>query len=265
MYDMHIHSDFSIDTEIIMEDMVKKAVEKNAKTICFTDHVELGVGENNLDVVFRVEDYFRKLNQLKYTHAGKLEILSGAEIGLQIGDTDHYEDFVQSGPFDFILGSIHTVRHMDIASQLVLRYSVTECLTMYYEDMLSCIAAFSDFDALAHIDYIDRYLPRHEPFPDFSELQDWIDPILQFLIDNGKALEVNTAPLRRNFTDPHPKTEILSRYRELGGELLTMGSDAHRPDHILADFRATERLLKNLGFKYIFKYKERKKYPIHLL
>ncbi len=264
MYDMHMHSDFSIDTDIIMEDMVKSAVQKNAKTICFTDHVELGVGPEKLDVVFRTVDYFKKLNQLKYTYAGNLEILSGAEVGLQVDESERYRAFVESSPFDFILGSIHTVRHMDICLQLVHRYSAMESLTMYYEDMLACILDFDDFDSLAHIDYIDRYLPEDKPLPPFAELKDLIEPILRTLIEKGIALEVNTAMLRRNFPYVHPKPEILSLYKQLGGELLTFGSDAHRPEHILYEFRSTEKMLREMGFRYIFKYKERKKYPIHL-
>lgn len=266
MYDLHCHSDFSIDTNILMEDMVLAAIEKNAKSICFTDHVEFGVGPSRIDVVFRREDYFRKVKQLKYTYAKHVEVLAGAEIGLQEGELEKCRAFVKDQPFDFVLAAIHTVRHLDVVSELIERYPPDESIVLYYEDMLSCLEQFDDFDSLAHIDYLNRYLPAlyaEEPIhPDELEM---IEPILQLLIDKGKSLEVNTGFFRRGFPWPHPRPAILQLYRDLGGEMITFGSDAHRPEHILYEYRQTERLLRDLGFRYLIKYKERKKYPIHLL
>lgn len=264
MYDMHIHSDFSIDTDILMEDMVKSAIEKNGKTICFTDHAEFGVGPENIDVVFRTEDFFRKFRQLRYSYADKIEILSGAELGLQPDQLEKYAQFAESAPFDFLLAAIHTVRHMDVYSGLIPRFTAQEALQMYYEDMLQCITEFDLFDSLAHIDYPDRYFPQDKPLPEFSDYREFVEPVLRTLIEKGKGLEVNTGGLRR-LPCVHPKPEILTLYQQMGGELLTFGSDAHRPDFIYHEYRATEKMLKELGFKYIFKYKERKKYPIHLM
>lgn len=264
MYDMHVHSDFSIDTDILMEDMVKSAVEKNGKTICFTDHVEFGVGPEKIDVVFRTDDFFKKFRQLRYSYADRIEILAGAELGLQPGELDKYRDFSVSAPFDFLIAAIHTVRHMDVYSELIRRYPTDEALRMYYEDMLECVTEFDNFDALAHIDYIDRYLPQGTVLPAFDEYRAYVEPVLSVLIEKGKALEVNTGGLRR-LDYAHPKTEILKLYAQMGGEILTFASDAHKPADIYYEYRSTEKMLKELGFKYIFKYKERKKYPIHLM
>ncbi len=264
MYDMHIHSDFSIDTDILMEDMVKKAIEKNGKSICFTDHVEFGVGPEKIDVVFRTPDYFKKFRQLRYSYMDRIEILSGAELGLQPGELEKYRVFSESAPFDFLLAAIHTVRHMDVYSDLIQRYPLQEALEMYYEDMLECVTEFDHFDSLAHIDYLDRYLPPDNPMPPFETYLERVEPVLRVLIEKGKALEINTGGLRR-LSHVHPKPEILQLYQDLGGELLTFGSDAHRPNDIFLEYRNTEKMLKELGFKYIFKYKERKKYPIHLM
>lgn len=264
MYDMHIHSDFSIDTDILMEEMVKSALEKNGKTICFTDHVEFGIGPEKIDVVFRVEDYFKKFRQLRYSYAGKIEILAGAELGLQPGELDKYRDFAASAPFDHVIAAIHTVRNMDVYTELSRRYPAKEAIRMYYEDMLSCLEDYSDYDSLAHIDFIDRYFLPDNPAPPFESYRELVEPVLRVLIENGKALEVNTGGLRR-LPYAHPKKEILQLYAQMGGELLTMASDAHKPADIYHAFRETEKMLKEMGFKYIFKYKERKKYPIHLI
>jgi len=129
------------------------------------------------------------------------------------------------------------------------------------------VAEHTNFDSLGHLDYIIRYLPDSVSLiKDYAvrDYMDFIEEILRTLISRGQALEVNTAGLRKGLSFPHPKEEILRLYKELGGELLTLGSDAHYPKDVGADIKRCAELLKACGFKYYAAYKERKPNMIKL-
>ena len=103
-----------------------------------------------------------------------------------------------------------------------------------------------------------RYLPEREKFYTYSAFAELIDPILSELINRGIALEVNTAPLTKGMRYFNPLPDILSRYREMGGELITIGSDAHVPERIAGCFEETAEILRSLGFSHYAVYRERK-------
>lgn len=265
MYDFHVHSDFSMDCRYLMEEMVKGSIEKNMKGICFTDHIDYEVGENKIDVDFRMEDYFRKIKQVKYTYVKELEILAGVEIGMQPHLAERYNDLVNSNPFDFVIMSVHVIDGLDIYMDgFTKNKSPLDALLEYYEYMYQCVLAFDNFDILGHIDYIDRYFEDFNLIPKFSKYAPAVEKVLKLVIEKEKGIEINTGGKRYGLDYYHPKIEILELYRDLGGEVITIGSDAHRPEDIGHDYRLVEKLLKKLGFKYIYIFKERNKYPIHI-
>lgn len=265
MYDFHVHSDFSMDCKYLMEEMVKSAVENNIKSICFTDHVDYDITENRIDVDFRTDDYFRRVRQVKYKYKDYIEVLAGVEIGMQPHLNKRYDELINKNPFDFVLMSIHSIEGKDIHfDNFTHNKEPIDALIEYYEYLYQCVEVFDNFDVLGHIDYIDRYFEDNSVLPDFSEYRFIVEKILKLIIEKGKGLEVNTAGKKYGLEYYHPKVQILSLYKSLGGEILTIGSDAHSPEFIGYDYRFAEKLLKDIGFKYIYIYKERKKYPIHI-
>lgn len=265
MYDFHIHSDFSMDCKYLMEEMVKASIEKNLKGICFTDHIDYEVGKDKIDIDFRVQDYFRKIKKVKYTHMKDIEILAGVEIGLQPHLADRYNSLIEGNPFDFIIMSIHAIEGSDIyLDNFTQGKDPLEAILQYYDYMYQSLLAFDNFDIVGHFDYIDRYFLQTDDIPSFKEYAGPVEKILSLLIEKGKGLELNTAGKRYGLDYYNPKNEILELYRDLGGEIITIGSDAHRPEDLGHDYRLAEKLLRELGFKYIYIFKERKKYPIHI-
>lgn len=265
MYDYHLHSIFSIDSKATMEDMVISAINKNLKSICFTDHVDMETTENNLDIHFIPKDYFKGVNKVKYKYIKEIEVLCGVEIGMQPQLIDRYKDFISNNPFDFVIMSIHSLQGKDIFFDNFLEgKQPLNALEIYYENMYKCVKEFDDFDTLGHIDFIDRYFEDFSLIPRYEEYSDIIDNILKTIIEKGKGLEVNTAGLRYGLEYLHPKIQILRRYKELGGEILTIGSDAHSPEDVGYEYKLAEKLLRDLGFKYIYIFKERKKFPIKI-
>lgn len=266
MYDFHIHSDFSLDSKTPMERIVKNAIEKNFKTICFTDHVDFEATEDKIDLLFRPLDYFRDINRVKYKYRDKIEILAGVEIGMQPGLESRYDDFVEEYDFDFVLMSIHTINRRDIfqdysSSEL----SSSEIISRYYDELLHCVDVYDNYDVVGHIDFIDRYIDDKEVLERYDLYMNKIEKILKIIIDKGKGLEINTGGLRYRLNSPHPKPSILKLYKDLGGDLVTFGSDAHIAEHVGYEYKSSEKMLREMGFKYIYLFRNRKKYPIQIL
>lgn len=265
MYDYHLHSEFSIDSKTPMEDMVKAGINKNLKSICFTDHVDFEATLDKIDIQFRPEDYFKNINKVKYKYKNSIEVLAGVEIGMQTHLAKRYKNFISNNPFDFVIMSIHSIDGKDLFVDEYLRdKEPLVALQEYYKTMYTCIQEYDEFDSLGHIDFIDRYFDDYKSIPKFEYYRDMVEGILKILIEKNKALEINTAGLRYGLGYFHPKLQILKLYKELGGELLTIGSDSHTPEHIGYEYKFTERALKELGFKYIYIFKERKKFPIQI-
>ncbi len=265
MYDFHIHSDFSMDGKFLMEEMVIAAIDKNMKSICFTDHVDYEVGENKVDKDFRTSDYFRKVKQVKYKYMKEIEILAGVEIGMQPHLADKYNQLINNNPFDFVIMSIHSIDGLDIHyDNFTQNKAPIDAINTYYEYLYQCILNFENFDVIGHLDYIDRYFDDFAKIPEFKKYSSIIEIILKLIIEKGKGIEINTGGIKYGLDYFHPKIEILQMYKDLGGEIITIGSDAHNPDYIGYEYRAVEKLLKEIGFKYIYVFKERKKYPIHI-
>ncbi|QQY78793.1 histidinol-phosphatase (PHP family) [Keratinibaculum paraultunense] len=265
MYDFHVHSDFSMDCKYLMEEMVLGAIENNVKSICFTDHVDYDVTEDKIDIDFRTEDYFKKVKQVKYKYKNQIEILTGVEIGMQPHLSKRYDKLINSNPFDFVLMSIHSIEGKDIhLDNFTHGKKPIDALVEYYEYLYRCVESFDNFDVLGHIDYIDRYFEDYSTLPDFNEYKPIVEKILNLIIEKDKGLEINTASKKYGLNYYHPKLEILQLYKYLGGKVLTIGSDAHSPEYIGYDYKSAEKLLRDLEFKYIYIFKERKKYPIHI-
>lgn len=259
MYDFHLHSNFSMDSTATMEDMVVSGIKRNLKGICFTDHIDLDRDIKKIDMDPIPKDYFITINNLKHKYRKDIEIYAGIELGIQAELSNIYTDFVQNNPLDFVIMSIHSIDGKDIyLDDFVNTVSPKEALKKYYDTMYNCVRDFNDYDTLGHIDFIDRYFEDFSAIPKYEEYSLMIDNILKILIDKGKGLEVNTAGLKYGLDCFHPKIQILNRYKDLGGEIITFGSDSHSPNYIAYKFLKTKEVLKEIGFNYISIFKERK-------
>lgn len=265
MYDYHVHSDYSMDCKYSMEDMAIKAIENNLKSLCFTDHIELEAIDNKIDILFHPHDYFKKVKRVKYKFINEIEILAGVEIGLQPHLGKRYEKLIKENSFDFVIASVHSIKGIDIHRDGCLdNKKPSDAIIEYYKEIYQSIDNFRNYDVLGHIDLIDRYLNKTQGLPKLVDYMWLIEKILIKIIEEGKGIELNTSGLRYGLKYFHPKIEILNLYKKLGGEIITIGSDAHHPIYVGFMYKEAEKLLRELGFKYIFVYKERKKFPINI-
>lgn len=267
--DCHLHSHHSGDSEAPMEAQILAAIDRGLDTLCFTEHYdpffpyeatpEVADGTFELDL----SAYRREYLSLRDRFADRIRVLAGIELGIQPHLAPYLQTFTDSlaqvfPELDMIIGSCHLCFGADPYYPAFLEgHTEEEALEAYFTDTLADIEACPQVNTWGHLDYLVRYLSRREQFYSYRRFSDLIDPILKALIRKGTALEVNTAPLGKGLGYYHPLPDILVRYRELGGEMITIGSDAHVPDKIGAGFSEACAALRDLGFKYYTVFEKR--------
>ena len=267
--DMHMHSHFSTDSEACPHDMAEAAIKKGLRTICFTDHFDKDDLEWGEEGIFDVDAYFVEMQKLQEEYAGKLNIRIGIELGLRTYLKDYYEELTKKYPFDFVIGSVHNVPYKKdaegnilytdpAAEKLFTDRTDKEAYRLMMETTLENVRTSDCFQTLGHLDYVVRYGKSREKEYSYTDYADIIDEILKLLIEKEKGLEVNSAGLKYGLPFAHPHPDVLKHYRELGGEIITIGADAHKPEHIAYDFAKAEEILKSCGFKYYTEFFEQK-------
>ncbi len=259
--DTHLHSFFSSDSEASMEDMVLQGISLGLRTLCFTEHYDYDfpVTEDGLDFQLDFGAYYTMFLRLKEKYASQIELLHGIELGVQKHAGPALINFYSKigGRFDFIINSCHLVDGVDPYDAVFFEtHTPEEGLRRYFESTLDNLKVYPFFQTAGHLDYISRYIPEPRPEFHYGDYADILDEILRYLIHSGKGLEVNTAGLKKGLPWPNPHMEILKRYRALGGEIITIGSDAHRPEDMAYDFDRLPEILSEAGFRYYALYRE---------
>lgn len=236
---------------------------------------EFPVQEDGMDFLFDPAKYFSELAKCQNRYAGSIRIRPSIELGLKPHLAKDYQKLLAKYPFDFAIGSTHLIKDMDPYDPAFWEgHSEKESLISYFEAVIENIRAFPEFDSCGHLDYAIRYAPSRFQSGNkeagsnksgskgkvyqYSDYADYLDEALKLLIHHGIALEVNTAGYAKGLGQPNPQADVLKRYRELGGELITIGSDAHKPEWYACEFARVETLLTGLGFRYYAIYKQRK-------
>ncbi len=257
--DVHMHSSFSSDSDARPEDMAEAAIAKGLEMICFTDHYD----KDNLDWgpedIFEEERYFTEMPALRERYRGRIDIRIGAEIGLKPYLGEFYREFTEKYPLDFVIGSVHSVQDHDAATKRIFTGRTDrEAYRIYFEEMLEDVQKIQSYDVLGHMDYMVRYSSQGVKSYCCDDYMDVIDEILKQVISDGKGIELNTSGLKYGVGFAHPHGGILRRYHELGGEIITVGSDGHIPEHIAYDFHLADGILKENGFRYYAVFRARK-------
>lgn len=270
--DYHCHSYFSSDSNTNPEDMIKMAISIGLKRLCFTDHLDyLYPSAIENDFIFDPKQRQLELLQLKEKYQTDIEILIGVELGLR-NEPDikasvkaYYEELVHNTSFDFIIGSTHVLDKKDpYYKEYWEGKSIDNGITDYFQSIIDNSSYYKTFQVYGHLDYIIRYLPVEHKDYQYNEYSDLIDKALKSLLEHGKGIECNSAGLKYQLGFPHPKVEILKRYKELGGEIITIGSDAHKPEHLAYDFPKVKDLLEAIGYRYYTVFKDQKPEYIRL-
>lgn len=254
--DYHVHSYFSGDSDAPMEQMIQTAIAKGLKHICFTEHMDYDfpyelTGDKPGKWEVNADSYLYELLSMRDKYSSQIEIHFGVELGLQPQVVRRNLIFAREHEYDFIIASSHLCNRMDpYYPQFYEGRSEEEAYREYFESILENIKLFNNFDVYGHLDYVVRYGPNKDKNYSYEVYKDIIDKILEHLIENEKGIELNTAGLVKGLKDANPCRAIIKRYRELGGEIITIGSDSHAPATLGAHFDKAAEILTDCGFKY---------------
>ncbi len=254
MYDFHMHSRVSFDGHDTGLDLAKAALAAGLKEICFTDHLDYDPLGLMGELAFDTEAYNAEYDGLELPG---LTIRRGMEFGMTPDNREQFRKDLQRRPFDFVLGSIHFVDNLDVYfAPFWEGKTVFQTERRYLEATLECVECHEDFDVLAHLTYISKcpVHPAPRPLP-YSEHREVIDEILRTLARKGKGLEMNTSGVDRcgGFL---PTADIFRRFHALGGEIVTVGSDAHRCNRVGQYSVEACAALKEI-FGYVCTFRER--------
>lgn len=276
------HTDVIEGYEPTIQNYMHEAPNKGITEITFTEHVDFydGVKDSKLETI-NLNEYY---NEYQEREEGLLTTNYGIELGLRPECEDQIRGVVRNNKCDLIIGSQHITKGMDIAydkdfyaklpnSKLFYDYrkarAIRKTILKYFEEVLTNIEMYPDcFDVLGHLDYVSRYIIKYYNLPktfvisptgydDYKKLKSVIEKIFKLLIKYEKALEINTSGLRYGLGTVHPNPELLQIYYNLGGRLITFGSDAHRLEHIGYGFDEAARIALNCGFDEYAVYKDR--------
>ncbi len=246
--DYHIHGTFSSDSQIETEALIQLAIERGYQSIAITEHFDFKPAEIAEYGVPAYLKYHRHMTQLREKYGDRIDIVIGVEAGEYNRYGDIADEVFRFAPPELIIGSIHSTSDMTNFS-LRLKWAINrENLIEYYSENLDMVKR-CNIDILGHLGIHKRYMKE---LPDESFCMEIIDEIFTTVIDRGIMLEVNYSPLRRDMQNILPEPALLKRFRELGGERITIGSDSHRlQDFDLHNLQVIS-MLDTLGFKYIF-------------
>lgn len=248
MFDFHMHSNFSADCDTPMEKTIEAAIEKGLTEICFTEHIDYDYPDESIVFDLDIPNYTRKVAEMRTKFADKITIRKGVEIGVQPYLLPRYEELLAEEAFDFIICSMHTTDKKDLHSgNFFTGRTPEEAYQLYYEELLYCVTHFDQYSILGHLDLVKRY-KKLDTNADFHGI---IREIFNTIIPKGKGIEVNASGFAYGLEGAMPSRDILSLYKECGGEIITIGSDAHFPEHVAHRFPEILQTLEQIGFKYI--------------
>ena len=255
MFDYHMHTRVSFDGHDTGLQMATAAKEAGLKEICFTDHLDYDpLGKMGV-LAFDTAVYNAEYDNLEVPG---LKIRRGMEFGMTVDNRVQFRKDLQRRHFDFVLGSIHFVDDLDVYfPEYWQDKTVFQAERRYLEATLECVRLHDDFDVLAHLTYIAKTSAHPAPRPvSLAEHREVVDEILRVLVRKGKGLEMNTSGVDR-CGGYLPTADYFRRFRELGGQIVTIGSDAHQAARVGQYAFDACGILKDI-FGYVCTFEDRK-------
>lgn len=258
--DYHVHSEYSDDSTYPLEQVIRDAIGMGMDEICITDHVDYGIKKDwdaGEEIAYRGSQllanvdyprYMAALRNMQSRYGDRIRIRVGLEFGIQTHTIPQFRALLTRYPLDFVILSIHQVENQEFWTQEFQRgRTQQEYNERYYEELLAVVQQYQGYSVLGHLDLITRY-DKQGVYP-FERVRPLVEAILRRVIADGKGIEVNTSSHRYGLTDTTPSVAILQLYRELGGTILTIGSDSHAPAHLGTHIEQARALLRDMGFR----------------
>lgn len=267
LFDNHNHSEFSFDgKKTSVESSAMSAKNKGLGGICFSDHCDFYVPPMKASFEDLVPEYFNvteqqaEIDRVQELCGNDFKILKGIEIGMYEECHEQIRTTLNDNDFDQIVASVHYIDQTDpYYGGFYDGKDWKQAYGRYLETIYREMTWLQDFDIMAHYDYVARYAPYTQASILYRDFSDILDEMFRYLISEGKALEINTKSYQDyNGRTPRLDTELLLRYKDMGGEIISLGSDSHDPIRTGDKFGHYAALLKSLGFRWTAHYEKRK-------
>ena len=265
MVDTHNHGEFSFDGKrTTAYRSAQSAFDKGLDGIVFTDHYDFNIPDIPGEIVPSTQNFDIKAQQAEIERVNGLfpesfTVLTGIEIGMNPHSPEKARNLIRSHTFDQVIASIHYLADSDpYCGTFFVGRDWKQAYGMYLETIYEGVTQLEDFDIVGHYDYVARYAPYPQDSIRYADFSDVFDSLLKYLINNGKALELNTKSCSGNKgRNTVLDIDILKRYRDLGGEAISLGSDSHTPESVADRFDIYADLLRSIGFRWISHYEKR--------
>jgi histidinol-phosphatase (PHP family) len=254
-FDYHMHSLFSADAKYSIQAMCESAIQKGIPEIGLTEHFNLHLIER--PVFYQPERWWKEIECVRKSFEGQLIVRAGIEIGEPHRFPDEVRTLLNRFPYDYAIGSLHYVGDNFVFDNRLLRRAGADAFMRPYFRELGEMTREPQFDVLGHLDVPVRNGKPIWGSYDPGRYEELIRVVLQNCIRHGIALDVNSGGFRRPAKNLMPDLRVLQWYREMGGERLTLGSDAHTPAEVGLYLDQALKGIQESGFKYLTQYIKR--------
>ncbi|QOY37307.1 histidinol-phosphatase HisJ family protein [Anaerobacillus isosaccharinicus] len=262
MFDYHVHSLFSADSKMKLTEACDAAIEAGVKEIAFTEHIDYFYPNCDLIFDFDYEDYAKAIDEVQEQYKNKLTVLKAVEIGIHPFKHKENSMFTKANYFDFIIGSVHLADDQDLHNGDFFKgKNVNEAVENYFLTINQYVKEFSDFNVLGHLTLIKRYLHfvnAHWTEVNWRNYNEIIEDTFKALIESERGIEINMSGYRYRIDCALPDLPLIKLYKQCGGEVITVGTDAHSKHFVGKHLDLGYDLLRQAGFKYVTTFRERK-------
>jgi len=258
LQDYHTHTNFSFDSNCPLETLIKSRRAAGIGYLAVTDHADFSADDSELNRLEKFTDRFSQIHQQLETqkrYFKDIDTAFGVEIGQPIYCPETASQLISRLPFDVVLASQHDFPHKEDFYFVDFSDGKNLQLVDGYFNLLCDVIAWGDFDVLAHMTYPFRRMYRQGVNVDETRWFDAIHDVLKLAIKEKKAIEINLSSTRGGH-EPMPTKTILAAYKDLGGELITIGTDDHKAKYA-GNARIGAELAKSLGFESFVVYHKR--------
>lgn len=250
--DAHLHTDLSPDADVPIDAYCAVALERGIPELAITDHLDFDPRAPSYAFAdFATRERTVRDAAERWADRG-IAVRFGVEISYESHRETEIREHLARHPYDFVIGSVHVMRHSPYTGSRVAAWvagkSFAEIVAPYFDEVLAAIRS-GLFDTLGHLDYVKKYVAAHLAPAAFAAAPEAYEPILRTLAGTGTGLEVNASGLRQAPGETYPAPWAVARFRELGGEVVTAGSDAHRAQQFAYGLSRVYGIAASAGFE----------------
>lgn len=260
MFDYHVHTSFSADSKMPMKQACETAINMGIKEIAFTEHLDYFYPGWDLKWEFDYAEYATKVEKMQQIFH-QLTILKAIEVGIHPNSYERSKQFTDENYFDFIIGSVHIVDDLDMhLGDYFKEKTLEQSIETYFQTVNQYVKEYEDFNVLGHLTLIKRYLhfkDYHWEQVDWTKYYDIIEDTFKSLIHTGRGIEVNLSGFRYRLDCVLPNLPFIKLYKETGGEIITVGTDAHSKHFVGKHVPYGYELLKEAGFEFVTTFRNR--------